>query len=128
MDPLSDMLIHIKNAGEAGKHTVVVSHSNFKFKVAEVLLREGYIAGLARKGRGIKKLIEITLAYNGKRPRIQGIKKLSKPSRRIYQGIRGIRLVRQGFGNVILSTPKGIVTGREARKAKVGGEVLFTIW
>ena len=128
MDPLADMLVQIKNAGEAGKKSVVVTYSNFKLAVAQVLLRKGYIAGLAKKGRDPKRTIEIVVAYQNNEPKIKGIKRLSKVSRRLYANARNLRPVRQGKGDLILSTPQGILTGAEARKGKVGGETLFTIW
>ena len=128
MDPLADMLVQIKNAGEAGKKSVLVTHSNFKLAVAQVLLRKGYIAGLAKKGREPKRNIEIVIAYQNNEPKIKGIKRLSKVSRRLYANVRNLRPVRQGKGDLILSTPQGILTGAEARKGKVGGETLFTIW
>jgi len=128
MDTLSDMLMRIKNATSAGKETAVVPHSKYKYAIAQVLLKEGYIAGVTRKGRGIKKFIEIHLAYEGKKPKIKGIKRVSKASRRLYTNARNIKLIRQGYGNLILSTPKGILTGKEARKEWIGGEALFEIW
>ncbi len=128
MYPLSDMLIRIKNAGEAGKETVLVSYSNFKYVVAQILLREGYVSAVNKKGRGVKKLIEITLAYKNDKSKILGVKLASKPSRRVYTGVKNVRLPRQGYGEIILSTPQGVLTGKEAKKKKVGGEVLFTIW
>lgn len=128
MDPLSDMLIQIKNAGNAGRESVSIPYSKFVFAVANVLLREGYVASVSRKGRGIKKTIEVSLVYEDSRPKIRGLKRMSKLSRRVYVGIRDIRPVRQGYGNLILSTPRGILTGKEAKKEKVGGEALFTIW
>jgi len=128
MDPIADMLVQIKNAGEAKKQMVVIPYSNFKFTIAQTLLREGYVAGVSRKGKGTKRTIEVLVAYEAGASRIKGIKRISKVSRRMYTGMRNIKLVRQGHGDIVLSTPKGVLTGKEARKAKVGGEALFSIW
>ncbi|MDO8510105.1 MAG: 30S ribosomal protein S8 [bacterium] len=127
-DPISEMLVRIKNAGNAGKTTVVVPHSKVKLAIAEILEREGYIKSISKKGKKIAKVLELELLYTGDLPRIKDVKRLSKPSRRIYQAAREIRHVRHGFGRLILSTPKGLMTDREARKAHVGGEALFKIW
>lgn len=128
MDTLGDMLIQIKNAGLARKESILVPYSNFKYAVATVLLREGYIASLNKKTKKGLKMIEIGLAYNDDASRIGGVKRVSKLSRRIYMRAQDIRPVRQGSGLLVLSTPKGVLTGGEARKEKVGGEALFTIW
>lgn len=128
MDPIADMLTRIQNAGKAGKQTVLVSYSKLKFAVASVLLKEGYILSLNKKGRKDGKFIEISLAYEGRTPKILGVTRISKPSRRMYTTFHDIMPVRQGHGDLILSTPKGILTGKEARTMKVGGEMLFKIW
>ena len=100
--------------------------SKMKFAVAEVLAREGYLAEVEKP----KKLapMVVTLAFKGGKPAISGVKRVSKPSRRMYMGVRDVRTVKSGHGLLLLSTPKGILTGREAQDARVGGEVLFEIW
>jgi len=128
MDSLGNMLHMIKNAGNAGKESVLIPHSNFKFSVAQALLKTGYVAGVSRKGRGAKRIIEISLMYENGNSKVKGVRRLSKPSRRVYFNVGTIKPVRQGHGDLLLSTPKGVLTGREARKLRVGGEVLFTIW
>ena len=129
MHPLSDMLIRVKNAGNAAKETVAVPYSKMKMSVAEILAREGFVGGVSRKGKKVRKNIDIALLYNkDKRPRVQGMQLLSKPSRRVYIGAKSIYSVRRGIGRLIVSTPKGIMTGEEARKEGVGGEALFKIW
>lgn len=129
MDPISNMLNGIKNAGAAHLPTVTVPYSNHSFSIAELLEREGYIASVVKKGKKVRKFIEIGIRYdNESKPRVSGVKRLSKPSRRVYMDVSSIRPVRQGHGTLVLSTPKGIMTDMNARKEHVGGEALFTIW
>ena len=127
-DPIAEMLTRIKNAGNAGKPTVLIPYSKIKMAIAEILEKEGYIKSLNKKGKKVAKFIEIELLYSGNAPRISDIKRLSKPSRRVYQRTLEIRPVRHGYGRLILSTPRGLMTDSEARKTRVGGEVLFKIW
>lgn len=128
MDPIANMLIQIKNAGQAKHPSVVVPYSHIKFNIATLLQREGYVSAVAKKGKGVRQFLEIGIVYSGKRPRINGVRRVSKPSRRSYVAVKDIVPVRQGYGTAILSTPKGILTGKDARKEHVGGELLFTIW
>lgn len=126
-DPLANFITALSNAAKAGVETVVVPHSRLKDAVATVLKKEGYIAGVEHKGKKTNK-IEATIAYEDGEPRIHGVKRISKPSRRMYIGVSEIYSVKNGYGHLILSTPGGIMTGQQAKKAKVGGEVLFEIW
>jgi len=128
-DPVADFVNQIKNAGAVGKTTVSVPFSNLKSAIADVLLAKGYIRGVEKKGKKIKKTLEVTLAYaeDGKH-RIKGVKRISKPGRRSYKSVKEIVPVRYGHGAVILSTPKGVLTGDDAKKENVGGETLFEIW
>ncbi len=129
MDPISDMIIMIKNAGNAGRESVVVSYSKIKHAIANCLLKEGYISSVSKKTKKGFPGLELGIAYKAdKEPRITDVKRISKPSRRMYVGVKEIKLVKNGHGALILSTPKGILTGREARKEMVGGETLFNIW
>ena len=128
MDPIADLITRIKNAGAVGKSSVSMPYSKFKFAVAQMLFEEGYIASVDRKGRKHGKVIEIGLAYENEQPKIRDIKRLSKLSQRIYMGVRDMKPIRQGYGDLVLSTPKGIMTAKKARKERVGGEALFTIW
>lgn len=98
------------------------------FKIAELLAAEGFVASVEKKGRMPKRVIEIRLKYTNGARILDGVRFVSIPSRRIYAGWRDLKPVRQHFGCAVLSTPKGIMTNREARKQKVGGEVLFEIW
>lgn len=123
------MLNRIKTAGAVGHEAVTVPYSNIKFAVAKLLEKEGYVLAVSKKGKDVTKSIEIGLSYTEKKKlKIKGVERVSKPSRRVYFGCRDIKLVRNGFGAIILSTPKGILTGAQARKEQVGGEVLFKIW
>jgi len=130
MDPIANMLIQIKNAGNAGKESVSIPHSKVKLAIAQVLLREGYVASLNKKGKKDEKAraIDVGVMYKDGEPKMKGVQRVSKPSRRVYFGVKEVHPVRQGFGLLVLSTPKGILTGKEARKEKVGGEVLFKVW
>lgn len=127
-DSLGDTIIRIKNAGDSGKESVLVPYSKFRQAVLEVLEKEGYIKSLAKKGKKVAKFLEVGLLYNGSAPRIQGVEKISHLSRRIYGSSQNIRPVRHGFGSLVLTTSKGVMTDKEARKQKVGGEILFKIW
>ena len=123
-DPIGDMLIRITNASKVGKEHAHVPFSNLKAAVAKVLQQEGYISGVENKNGNLA----LTLSYTNKQPKVQGAKRISKPSRRIYMGVRDVRPVKSGYGLLVLSTSAGVVSGKEARAKRVGGEVLFEIW
>lgn len=124
----TDLLTKIKNAQAVKKENIKVFHSKIDEKIVEVLTANNYLEKFEKKGRGAKKILDIKLKYNDGNGVIDGFKFISKPSRRIYIGYNEIRPVRQGYGLMIISTPKGIMTGKEAKKLKVGGEALFQIW
>lgn len=129
MDKISNMIISIKNAGLAGREFVLIPYSEYKKAIAKTLLDNEYIAGYEQDSSGGHTHLRIQLKYNDdKSPRINNVKRLSKPSHRLYMGIRDIFPVRHGQGILILSTPKGVMSGAEARRAAVGGEPLFEIW
>jgi small subunit ribosomal protein S8 len=127
-DPIADFLNRITTAGSAGKDTVLIPFSKMKMSIADILAKEGYIASVAKRGKKVKKYIEAELSYLDREPRIQGVTRVSKPSRRMYVGVSDLRPVKNGRGMWVISTPKGIMTDKEARKEKVGGEALFKIW
>ena len=128
-DPISDLIIRLKNAGAVKKQSVSVPFSMLKMAVAEKLKDAGYVKAVEKKGKKVKKTLEVVLKYNdGGTHVIADVKRISKPGRRVYKAVREIRPVRYGHGALILSTPKGIKTDAEARKEKVGGEALFEIW
>jgi small subunit ribosomal protein S8 len=128
MDKISEMLSAIKNAQAVLKPTVVVPFSNLKYEIIKILETEGLIEKSEKKGKKIKKTLEITLKYNNGVPAISGLKRVSKQGQRIYIDYAGIRLVRGGYGLSIISTSKGLMTNKEARKQKVGGELICEVW
>ena len=128
MDPIADMLTIIRNAQAVSKETVKFPFSKLKFEVAKVMEKKGFVGIVEKKGRKPKKVMEIKLKYENKNPVISGLKKISKPGQRIYVGFKDIKLVRSGYGIAIISTPKGLMTGQEARKKKMGGEILCQVW
>ncbi|MFA6554698.1 MAG: 30S ribosomal protein S8 [Candidatus Paceibacterota bacterium] len=127
-DPISDLIIRLKNGSDAKKPSVTVLYSKFAENVAHALKKAGYIGSIEKKGKIFTKELEIGLIYFQTGARINDVERISKPSRRIYMKSSDIRMYRSGFGNTFLTTPKGIMTDVEARKNKVGGEVLFKIW
>lgn len=128
-DPISDFIIRLKNASMAGRTSVSLPHSKMKAAIATALKREGYLAEVELpKKDSLGEPLVVTISYKGDKPAINGVKRISKPSRRMYMGTRDIHPVKRGHGLVLLSTPKGILTGKEAAEARVGGEILFEIW
>lgn len=127
MDPISDMFIRLKNASRAGHETVAIPYSRFKHEIARVLEREGFVAGLERKGKRVRKILEVALKGGKDNPAIHDVALISKPSRRLYRPFREIGRAQKG-GIVLVSTPHGVMSGDEARKAKAGGEMIAEIW
>lgn len=127
-DPISDFITRIKNASDARKEIVSVPYSSLKENIAHALIKGGYINSVTVNGKQVSKTLDISINYINKSPRINGVQRISKPSRRIYQGSKDIRMFKSGFGNTVLSTPAGILLDADAKKQKVGGEVLFKIW
>ncbi len=129
MDKISNLIINIKNASCAGNEYASVSYSNFKMEIANLLKKEGYLKSVAKKGKGVKTTIEMGLVYDAKNnPKVHDVKRVSKPSKRIYFGAKDIKSVKGGYGIIVMSTPKGVLTGKDAVKEGVGGEALFKIW
>ena len=112
----------------AGKRRLKVPFSKMDYEVVQALVRAGYLESAEKKGRSIKKIIDIDIKTDGEVSAIRNMEIISKPSQKIYKGYREIRISKQGYGSYFLTTPKGIMTDKEARRAKVGGEVLFEIW
>ena len=127
-DPISDMLTRIRNAGNAGLKTVAVPLSKEKQAIAGVLLEEGYIGNVEVIGEGVARELSITLKYFEGKAVIGGLERVSKPSCRVHCGCAEIPRVRNGQGTVILSTPKGILSGRRAKSENVGGEIICYVW
>ena len=128
-DPIADMLNRVRNAGSAAQKSTVMPFSALKGEVAAILQREGYIRGVSIEDDGGSKVLRLELKYDADRkPAIRGLRRVSKPGLRQYVGVAKIPRVLGGLGMAILSTPAGILTDREAREKKVGGEVLCKVW
>lgn len=129
-DFVGDFLTSIRNAVKAHKDKLTVPASVITVRVAELLKQEGFIENVKPFSDGNKNFVRIHLKYlaGGKKPAIQGLKRISTPGLRRYVGYEEIPKVLGGFGVAILSTPKGVLTGKQAREAKAGGEVLCTVW
>lgn len=128
MDPIADMLTSIRNAQAVLKETVKIPFSKLKFEIAKILEKNAFVEKVEKKGRGIKRIIEIKLKYEDKKPVISGLKRISKPGQRIYFRAKKIRPVRSGYGISIISTSKGLLTDKEVRKQNIGGEVICEVW
>jgi small subunit ribosomal protein S8 len=128
VDPISDMLTRIRNAQAVAHQTVTIPFSKLKFNLAKVLEKEGLVGEVATRGRKARKIIEIKLKYEKGIPVIQGLKRVSKPGRRIYIKKNELKPVRQGYGLIIISTSQGLMTNKEAKKKGLGGEVLCEVW
>ncbi|MCX6898180.1 MAG: 30S ribosomal protein S8 [Verrucomicrobia bacterium] len=127
-DSIGDMLTRIRNASAALKPEVKIPHSNLKTEIARILKKEGYVTDFAVVQEDAHKQIQIQLKFSGKTPAIEGIKRVSRPGRRVYVGSEEMPRVQGGMGTALVSTSRGIMTGNEARKFKVGGELLCTVW
>lgn len=127
-DPIADMLTRIRNANAVMHEKVDIPYSNLKFKLAEILKEEGYITNYKVITDENKKNIRIYLKYEGKERVIKGLKRISKPGRRVYAQVDELPRVLSGLGIAIVSTSKGIVTDKVARQEKIGGEVLAFVW
>jgi small subunit ribosomal protein S8 len=128
MDTIANFITKLKNAGNAGHESVTVPHSTLKAAICEVLKKEGFIKSVEEHMEGGKKMLIISLIAENRIPKIKGVERISKPSKRIYKKAEEIRGVKSGYGALIISTSAGIMTGREAKKQKLGGEALFSIW
>jgi len=126
-DPIADMLNRIRNAQLVLHPSVDVPYSNLKYGIAELLLKQGVIKKIEKKHNKIKRIFRITLKYNDNQPAIGRLTRISKPGKRIYAPSAKIRLSRGG-GFIIISTPGGLMTGQEAKKQNLGGEIIAEIW
>ena len=127
-DPIADMLTRIRNAITAKKETVEIPASNIKKAIADILLSEGYVKDVKLVEDGYNGKIAVTLKYSDKKSVINGLQRVSKPGLRSYSGVEDMPKVLGGLGTVILSTNKGILTGKQAKAQGVGGEVLCYVW
>ena len=132
MGPISDMLIRIKYAQAVKSEQVVIPFSKVKFRIANILKESGYVSEVERKSKKAKKAeheyLQLTLKYQDGQATLSGVKLISKPSRRMYIKAKEIRPVRSGYGLAIVSTSKGIMASKEAKKNKLGGEIICEIW
>ncbi|MCR4784434.1 MAG: 30S ribosomal protein S8 [bacterium] len=128
-DPIADMLTRIRNANSAVHEQVDVPASKLKEQIAKVLLREGYITSYQVASTGAQGVIHIKLKYGPDNEAvINGLRRISRPGLRVYVGANDIPRIYGGLGTVVMSTPKGVITGKQARKLGVGGEVLAYVW
>ena len=129
-DPIADMLTRIRNASTAGKESVLIPFANMNNAIAEILKKEGYISDFVKENRDGRGMLTLYLKYRGERrqPVIQGIRRVSRPGRRVYVNNREVPRVYGGIGTAILTTSSGLMSDRAARSSGVGGEVLCYIW
>lgn len=128
-DPIADFIIRIKNAGMVKKEAIVLPYSKLKHAVANKLAEAGFVTRVDTQSKQPHKELVVTLKYNENKTHVVSeVKRISKPGRRLYTKSADIHRIKYGKGKLILSTPKGILTGEEAKEANVGGEQLFTIW
>lgn len=127
-DPVSDMLIRVKNSQRARHETVIIPFSKFKLAIAKLLEKNGYIGEVSKKGKKIKRYLEIKLLYKNKTPMINEIRRVSKSGQRIYVPKDKIKTIKQGYGISIISTSRGLMTNKEAKKEGLGGEMIAEIW
>ncbi|MCJ7724963.1 MAG: 30S ribosomal protein S8 [Acidimicrobiia bacterium] len=128
-DPIADMLTRIRNANQALHPTVSMPSSKLKEEIAKILAAEGYIEGYEVTASGVKRVLEVKLKYQPDRSRvISGLRRLSNPGRRLYGGSGDLPRVKGGLGVVVVSTSQGLLTDSEARRRKLGGEILCEVW
>ncbi len=128
-DPISDMLTRIRNAGRAQQPAVEVPHSKLKESIANLLKKEGYVSAVeVLSPAKTRKNIKLAIKYQGKKTVLEGLRRVSSPGRRVYVGSTDIPRVRGGLGVAIVSTPEGVMSGAEAKKKNLGGELLAFVW
>ena len=127
-DPITDLLNQIRNAQAVGKTEVLIPLSKIKNDIANILSKEGFVGEVKKATKGKIKALKITLKYDEKVPAIAGLNRVSKPGQRIYEGFSEIKRVHGGYGISIVSTSKGLMTNKEARKQKLGGEIICQVW
>jgi len=127
-DPITDLLNQIRNAQAVGKTEVLIPLSKIKNEIANLLSKEGFVGEVKKGMKGKIKALKITLKYDNGVPAIAGLKRVSKPGQRIYDSVHEIKRVHGGYGISIVSTSKGLMTNKEARKQKIGGEIICQIW
>jgi len=128
MDQIANMINMIKNAGRVEHESISVPYSKVKYSIAECLVKEGFLKGATKKVQKGHPILELQLVYVDGQPKVTGAERISKSSCRVYKGVKGIRFTKSNNILTIMTTPKGILTDRQARKEMVGGEVLFKLW
>jgi len=128
IDSIANLINSLKNASQRGLETVTVPYTKMQNSILNVLKSEGFIADFEEKGKAPKKNLEVSLKYENGSPAIHGTKRISKSSKRIYKDVKSIYSVQSGYGIAVFSTPKGVMSDKQARKDNVGGESLFEIW
>lgn len=126
-DPIGDFIVQIRNAQKVQHDSVTVPYSTVKHEIGNALVEEGFVKGLSKKGKKVKKYLEVELLYREGKAKVNGVKRISKPGRRVYKGSKELSHS-AGRGVVIVSTPKGIMSADKAAKENIGGEVLFSIF
>ncbi len=127
-DPITDMLNQIRNGQAVAKPEVLVPASEFKQKIADILVQEGFLSSVKKAAKKDVQILKINLKYNQNIPAISGLKRVSKPGQRIYAKVTELKSVKGGKGIAIVSTPKGLMTNKKARKEKLGGEIVCEVW
>jgi small subunit ribosomal protein S8 len=127
-DPIADMLTRIRNALLARRSEVRMPFSNMKFSIAKILEKEAYVGAVQQVGEGTKRELLVSLKYVNQRPAIRRIARISRPGRRVYRGARELPFVLSDRGLAVISTPNGLMTNKEARKRRLGGEVLCEVY
>lgn len=128
-DPIADMLTRIRNAQAVGKSTVVMPYSKFKHSLARLLVSEGWLSEVFVREQNGLKMLGVKIKYGSEdQPVIKGLRRVSKPGQRIYTGYQEVPRTRSGLGITVVSTSKGLMTDRQARREKMGGEVVVQIW
>lgn len=129
MDPIADMLTRIRNAKAAGHETVSIPYSQIKSAILTILKRKNFIEAFEKKGKKVRKSIVVKLKYQKDgSPAINSIVRVSKPGQRVYKPATKLHSVQEGFGIAVISTPEGLMTDSEARRKRVGGEVICEVW
>lgn len=127
-DPISDMLTRLRNGATVRAKTVTMPMSKMKFAIAKLLQGEGYLSKVETFTEGVHPMLRVDLAYDEQGPRISAVKRVSKPGLRVYVKAEELKAVRSGFGLAILSTPNGLMTSQEARKRRLGGELICEVY
>jgi small subunit ribosomal protein S8 len=128
MDQIANMINTIKNANRAEHESVTLSYSKIKHAIADCLEKEGYLSSVSKKTRKGFPILELGLVYTDGQAKVVGVERVSKSSRRVYKGAKDLKPSRSNSGLTVLTTPKGILTDKQAKKEMVGGEVLFKVW